>query len=155
MVTITRTLEIDAPVERVFSFMSNPNNLPEIWPSLVEVSNVNWKDDGSHSFDWTYKMAGIRFHGHADSIDVEKNKRVVSKNRSGIESKLEYLYEAVGNKTRFTMKSEYEIPGQLLSRLAEPLIRKINEHEADVLTQNLKARMELTQAPSPEVRASM
>ena len=32
--------------------------------SLVEVSRVEAKPDGAHSFDWTYKMAGLKFHGH-------------------------------------------------------------------------------------------
>lgn len=153
MATITRTIEINAPVERVYGFMTDPNNLPEIWPSMVEVSDVHRNDDGTHSFDWTYKMAGIPFHGHAEASEVEKNKRVVSKNEGGIPSTFEYLYEAVGGKTRFTMKVDYEIPGKALGKLAEPIVRKINEHEADTLTQNLKVRMEMSSAPSPDAHA--
>jgi hypothetical protein len=37
---------------------------------------------------------------------------------------------------------EYSIPGAAVGRLAEPVIHKMNEHEADTILANLKARME-------------
>ncbi len=155
MAKISRTVEIDAPVERVYAFMTDPNNMPEVWPSMVEVSNVQRRDDGSHSFDWVYKMAGIRFEGHADAQEVEKNRRVVSKNDSGIPSTFHYTYESVDGKTRLTMEAEYTIPNKVLNKLAEPIVRRINEHEADVLLQNVKARMELAEeAPAAEAHVS-
>lgn len=153
MTTITKTIEISVPVERVFNFLTDPNNLLEIWPSMVEVSNVQRKADGAHSFDWVYKMAGFRFHGHSDSTETVKNKRVFSKNTGGIPGTFEYLYESVGGKTRLTMKVEYAIPGQVLGKLAEPIVRRINEHEADLLLQNLKARMELAPEAARDAHA--
>ena len=144
MAKISRSIEIDAPVERVFSFMTDPNNMPEVWPSMVEVKNVERKDDGSHEFDWVYKMAGIRFEGHASASDVRKNERVVSKNASGIPSTFEYTYEKLGaGRSRLKIDCEYEIPGRLLSKLGEPFLKRINEHEAEVLLKNVKARMEM------------
>jgi uncharacterized membrane protein len=156
MAKISKTVEIAAPPERVFAFMTDPNNLPEIWPSMVEVSGVRSGADGSHSFDWVYKMAGVKIRGHADATVTEPRRRVHVENESGIPSTFEYLYEGSGNHTRFTMQVEYTIPGQVLGKLAEPIVRRINEHEADVLLQNLKARMELsagetTRAPGPSL----
>jgi hypothetical protein len=40
------------------------------------------------------------------------------------------------------------LPANLLTRLAAPFVRRINEHEADACVQNLKVRME-----TPEVVA--
>lgn len=142
MVMISRSIEIDAPVEQVFSFFTKPENLLEIWPSMVEVSNARSAPDGSHSFDWVYKMGGMRFRGHSDSIEVEKNKRVVSKNEKGIPSTFEYLYEKLGNRTRLTMNVDYSLPSQLLTKIADPVLRRINENESEVVLANLKARME-------------
>lgn len=145
MAKISRSIEIDAPVERVYAFMTDPNNMPEVWPSMVEVSNVQTKDDGSHEFDWVYKMAGARFHGHASASEVEKNRRVVSKNASGIPSTFEYTYESLGSgRSSLKIDCEYEIPGRLLSKLGEPFLKRINEHEAEVLLKNVKARMEMS-----------
>ncbi|MBC7172198.1 MAG: SRPBCC family protein [Polyangiaceae bacterium] len=152
MAKISRATEIDAPVEEVYAFMTNPENLPEIWPSMVEVSNVQRSDDGGHSFDWVYKMAGIRFEGHADTTEVEKNRRVVTKNATGIPSTFVYGYEGVGKKTRFKMEVDYTMPSKLLSKVADPFLRKLNEHEADAIISNLKARMELGEKAQPETQ---
>ncbi len=152
MPTISKTIEINVPVERVFGFLTNPSNLPEIWPSMIEVSNVQKHADGTYAFDWVYKMVGVRFHGHADASEVEKNKRVFSRNASGIPSTFEYLYESVGGKTRLTMNVAYTVPGPVLGKLAEPVVHRINERETDAFLRNLKTRMELA-APSPEAHA--
>jgi hypothetical protein len=41
-----------------------------------------------------------------------------------------------------TVSVDYSIPRAAVARLAEPIIHKMNEHEADTLPANLKARME-------------
>ena len=40
MVKLEKSIMIKAPVERVFSFMADPKNLPEVWPSMVEVKDI-------------------------------------------------------------------------------------------------------------------
>ncbi len=153
MAKISRTVEIDAPAERVYAFMTNPENIPEVWPSLLEATNVQLSEDGSHSFDFVYKMAGKKFDGHAETTEVEKNRRAVVNATGGIPSTLHYKYESLGsNKMRFTMETDYTLPSKLLSRLAEPFLRRINEHEADLVVHNLKARMELGDRAQPEAR---
>lgn len=147
MVQMKKMIEIDAPVARVFGFVSNPENLPEVWPSLLEVSNLQRRADGTHGYDWVYKMAGIRFTGHGELTEIEPNRMHVTRNEAGIPSTFRYTYEDLeGNRTRLTIEVEYSIPGQLLSKLAEPIVRRINEHEADALMSNLKARMEHEEA---------
>jgi len=144
MSKISKSIDVQAPVERVYEFMTKPDNLPSIWPSLVEVSKAELKPDGWHSFDWVYKMAGIRFTGHSETTEVEANRRYVSKNERGIPSTFEFLFDAKGNKTHVTINVDYTIPGKLLSRLAEPLVHRMNEREAETLLLNLKDHMEVT-----------
>jgi uncharacterized protein YndB with AHSA1/START domain len=152
MIKIQKNIVIKAPVERVFEFLTTPQNLPEIWPSLVEVTNVKHAPDGTHSFDWAYKMAGLRFRGHAHTIDVVRNQRVVVKNEKGIESVFRYTYSAAeGGGTKLTMDIEYAIPSSLLEKIAAPVIERLNDHEAGTLLQNLKTRLELD-AKQPPVK---
>lgn len=146
MAKISKSIDINAPVEQVYDYFTQPENLPTIWPSLVEVSKVQRSADGSHSFDWVYKMAGIRFSGHSQTTEVERNKRVISKNERGIPSTFEYLWEAKGNKTHVTFNVDYTIPGKILSKLAEPIVHRINEREAETLLLNLKDQLEMMQA---------
>jgi uncharacterized protein YndB with AHSA1/START domain len=40
MAKLQKTTTIKAPVEKVFAFMDDPNHMPEIWPSMVEVKDL-------------------------------------------------------------------------------------------------------------------
>lgn len=144
MISITKSVRINAPVEKVFEFLTNPNHLPEVWPSLVEVSKVTRQPGGAHSFDWVYKMAGMKFKGHSASTEVQKDKLAVVKNEGGIPSTFRWIYESKDNQTELTVEVKYQIPNTLLSKLAEPLIRRLNDRDADTLLHNLKERMEIS-----------
>jgi uncharacterized protein YndB with AHSA1/START domain len=142
MPTVHKTIEIHAPVGAVFSFLTDPVNLPGIWPSMVEVAKVERTPEGGHDFDWTYKMAGLRFHGHSHTIEVERNRRVVDRNEGGIPSTFRWTYEQVGGgDTRVTLDVDYGLP-RIFGALAAPMLRKMNEREAETLLANLKTRME-------------
>ncbi len=153
MARIRKTIVIDAPVANVFDYLTQPENMPEIWPSMVEVSNVERTADGKHSFDWVYKMAGMRFHGHTDVQSLEPKKRVLAKNTKGIPSTFDWKYSDRNGKTELSLEVEYELPESLLSKLARPFIEKLNEHDAETLLNNLKARMELGAAASEQLAA--
>jgi uncharacterized protein YndB with AHSA1/START domain len=133
---------IEAPPAKIFGWLTAPEHLLEIWPSMVEESNVQTKPDGAHSFDWTYKMAGVKFHGHCDTVEVERDRLILDRNKSGIPSTFRWTFEPHGSGTDVALEIEYEMPGQLLGRLAAPFLRGLNEREADALVHNLKERME-------------
>lgn len=143
MTNIRKSIRINAPVDRVYEFMSNPENLVEVWPNMIEVSNVQTKPDGGRSYDWVYKMAGMKFHGHADTIAVEKNKRSVVKNDRGIPSTFEWTFAGEDGGMLLSVAVEYAIPVPLGQKLAERLVSKMNERDAETLLENVKARVEL------------
>jgi uncharacterized membrane protein len=147
MAKIKKFVSINAPLDRVFEYATHPENLPEIWPSMIEVSNVQRKADGWHSFDWVYKMAGIHFSGHAETTEVELNKRVVTKNERGIPSTFYWTFAGENGGTRVTMEVDYTLPGKVLDKLAEPFLHRVNEREAETVLENLKARMEIGTQP--------
>jgi len=141
MATIKKSIKINAPVEKVFEY-SKPENLTEIWPSLVEVKNIKELPNGGHSFDWVYKMAGMRLNGSSKDIEVVPNERTVSLSTGGIESTITWEYQPVDDGTKFTSTIEYKVPIPLLGKLAESIIVKMNENEQDVVLANVKAMME-------------
>lgn len=142
MAKIEKSIYIEAAVEKVFAFMAEPSNLPQIWPSLMEVRNVQPLPNGGYTYDWTYKLAGVRVEGHAEWVEFVKNQRVVDRNESGIPSTFVWTYKGENNGTRVNLSVDYTLSGAVLSRVAEPIVHKMNEHEADVVLANLKARME-------------
>jgi uncharacterized membrane protein len=142
MTAIKKTILINAPINKVFDFVSNPNNLPVIWPSMVEVRDVQPSPVGGFNFSWTYKMAGMRFEGASETVENVPNRREVTKSKKGIENTFIWTYELEAGMTRVTVETEYTVPILLLGKLAEAFIVKQNEHEAEMILANLKVRME-------------
>ena len=144
MVKITRSIHINAPVEKVFAYMHDPRNMPEFWPSMVEVKDVKETPEGvGATFSWAYKMAGMRFEGSSETTEYIPNRRTVTRSTKGIQSTFVWTYDAEAGGTKVTSEAEYAVPIPLLGKLAEPFILKQNEHEAEAMLANLKARMEL------------
>ena len=142
MEKIEKTIIIDAPVEKVFGYWAEPTNRPEVWPSLVEVEDVQPLPNGGASYRWVYKMAGVRLQGTSETIEYVANQRIVDKSMGGIESTLAWTFQPEGGGTKVTAGIEYTVPVPVLGKLAERMIIKQNEREAEVILANLKARME-------------
>jgi uncharacterized membrane protein len=136
------TLTINAPVDKVFGYVNEPTNLPEIWPSMVEVKDVQRLPNGGTSFRWVYKMAGMRFEGTTEDTEYVPNQRVVSKSTGGIESTFIWTFQPEDGGTKLTVEVEYTVPIPLLGKVAEASIVRQNERELDLVQANLKARME-------------
>ena len=136
------TIFIDAPVEQVFSYIIMPTNLPEIWPSLVEVKDVQTLPNGGTRFMFAYKMAGMRLEGSSEDTDVVPNQHVIGTTKGGIDSTTTWKTEAEGTGTKVTFIAEYSVPIPLLGKMAEKFNVKVNEKEVETLLANLKARME-------------
>jgi uncharacterized protein YndB with AHSA1/START domain len=141
MATIKKSININAPVEKVFEDLT-PEHLPEVWPSLVEVNNIQELPNGGFSWDWVYKMAGMRFTGSSEHTEVVPNERTVTLSTGGIDSTITWEYQPVDGGTKFTTTVEYKVPIPLLGKLAESIIVKMNENESNVLLANVKAMME-------------
>jgi uncharacterized membrane protein len=140
--TIERSIVIEAPVKEVFSYLDEPGHLPEIWPSMVEIKEVEPLPTGGHRFHWVYKMAGMRFEGDAETVVFEPDRHIVRKSTGHFPSTFDYTFTPENGRTKLEVKADYEAPESLLGKFAEPFIRKLNEREADTFLGNLKDRME-------------
>jgi uncharacterized membrane protein len=138
-----KTITIHAPAEKIFGYITKPTDLPEIWPSMVDVRNVKQLPNGGNQFHWVYKMAGMRFEGDSADIEYVANQRVVSQTKGGIESTVTWDFLKKNGDTQVKFIADYRVPVPLLGKLAEAFIVKQNEHEADVILANLKDRMEV------------
>ncbi len=142
MATIRRSITIGAPVDRVFDYVTDPTHLPEVWPNLVEVTNVAPHPDGGFGFDWTYRMAGVKVKGHSEDVEFARNQRVVSRSQSGIPNTFRWSYAGHDGATDLTLEVDYQAPASLFGRLLRPLLDRVNERDATNLLRNLKAHFE-------------
>jgi uncharacterized membrane protein len=141
MAKITKSITINAPIEKVFGYVSDSRNLPEIWPSLQSIKNFKRLPDDKTTDSWIYKMGGIRLNGTTTTHYVE-NVEIISKTEGGVKSIQIWTFKPVTGGTNVTVDVEYTIPIPVLGKLAEKIIVMLNEHEGDVVMANLKSRME-------------
>lgn len=140
MAKVEKEVTINAPLEKIFSYVSEPSNLPEFWPSLMEIKDVQSLPNGGYSAQWVYKMAGMRFEGTGEYTKVAPNQYFVIETKGGIGSIITWTFRSRKNRTRVTLTIEYKVPIPLLGKLAEAIIVKMNEQEGDLVMANLQAR---------------
>lgn len=136
------SITINAPVEKIFNYITDQTHLPEIWPSLVEITDIKPLPNGGTTNRWTYKMAGIRLSGTSEDTEYVANQRLVSKTKGGVDSIQTWTFQPEGGGTRVTFGVEYTLPVPVLGKLAEAIILKMNEREGKTILENLKVIME-------------
>ena len=141
MERIHKRIEIKAPVDKVFSYLDDPKNSTEWINNMIEVNDVTGSGVGKH-FNWIWNMAGIKFKGESTYTEDTPNKRIVFKSKGGIDATWDYKFESQKNVTILDLDIEYSIPVPVLGKLAEKLILKHNERDAEMALGNLKDRLE-------------
>jgi uncharacterized membrane protein len=133
---------INRPVEEVFAFVSNYENLPT-WSSLS--SEVKKTSEGPIGVGTTHrtvvKFLGRRLEGEAEVTEYEPNRIYASKSKSGpFPVKNRLTFERVAGGTRVSLMTEGE-PGGFF-KLAEPLLVSMLKRQFDGDFANLKDLME-------------
>ncbi len=140
MAKVDKEVWIEAPLEKIFDYISYPSNMPEFWPSLMEITDVQSLPNGGYSTRWVYKMLGLRFEGKAEYTRIALNEFFVIETKGGIKSTIVWTFRSREDKTRVTFTVTYKVPIPLLGKLAEAIITKMNDSEADLIMANLKTR---------------
>jgi uncharacterized protein YndB with AHSA1/START domain len=143
MARIQRSIEIKAPVDKVFAYIDNPKNEPDWLPNMIEVKNVTGSGVGTH-YEWSWKIGEMRFHGESTRIEDVPEKRIVvkSKGKHGTESKWIYNLRNKGDATVFDLEIEYMLPTRVLGKPVENVIMELNKRETDLGLMNIKKRLE-------------
>jgi carbon monoxide dehydrogenase subunit G len=141
MASITKSVFIAAPVEKVFAFMDEPMNTVGMMVGMIDVRNIKDKN-GSKSFDWTYKMGGMKFDGSSETIERIPNQKLTMAGKGGIESTFVWTFAPENGGTRATVHIDYKVPIPVLGKLAEGVITRQNEKDTETMMTNLKAKVE-------------
>jgi hypothetical protein len=116
--------------------------------SFASVKHITPAPKGGFNFEWVYKMIGTKIEGASETVEYVLNERTVTKGIKGIESKFIWLYKPLNKATKLTVEIEYKVPIPVLGKLAEAVVLKQNEQEAEILLANLKNRLEM-ETPIP------
>ncbi len=141
MVGVSDTIHVDAPPRHVFEYLDDPHNHVEITPSLVDVANIEPLENGGKRADFVYSIAGVKLEGELVETVHEPDERMTFELRGGLPGEIDIGLEPAGEGTRVTYAAEYEIPGRVLSRVAEPFVRQYNKRELRTVLENLQTRL--------------
>jgi len=151
MTTISTNIQIQAPVDQVFEFYTNPDNIKESWPRDIvkESENVS----GQKSEEGSEMKVEGEYMGKKDEMILEvaqkeQNKRLVTKQTQGPFQSWESIQEFQSNgnnSTKVNHTINYELPttGKIANFLtgsqAEDKIRQGIEQAAQTVKQRLES----------------
>lgn len=143
MARIHKSIEIKAPVNKVFAYIDNPKNTPDWLPSMIEVKNVTGSGVGTH-YEWSWKIGDMKFIGESTNIEYIPEKRMVvrSKGRYGVVSKWIYNLKNEADTTVLDLEFEHIAPNRALGKSVEKVFMKRNKREIDMGLMNIKKRLE-------------
>ena len=150
MTKVEYQTQINAPVQRVYEYYTNPNNIQEAWPRDIvkESENVSGKksEEGSEM-----RVKG-QYMGKEEMrlqvVDKEENRRLVTKQIQGPFKRWDSLQEFHGNGSDTTQVKhtiDFELPttGKIANMLsgsqADNKIREALEQAAQTVKQKLES----------------
>jgi len=118
---VKESIEIDAPVERVWDLIMDPNRLGEWVSTHVSVDNVpaGGLEQGS-TFDQRMKLAGKGFDvtWTVTACDAPKRAEWRGEGPAGSSASVSYELSEANGGTRFDYVNGFELPGGALGRVA-------------------------------------
>jgi uncharacterized membrane protein len=135
------SIHVDASIDDVFDYIADPSNMPEWVPNMVEVSNVRGEGKGS-TFEWIYKMVGLRMAGNTEITEFEENKLVEHHSSGAIKSTWRHELDRHSGQTRVKLSIDYEVPSRVGKKIAEKILLRQHQREMKVGLNALKEIVE-------------
>ncbi len=141
VIDIQKTINIEAPVDRVFTYWSHPENFPDFMSHVLEVRRI-----GDGLYRWTVGgPAGLRVQWDAGITDLDFNKRLAWKSLPGAvvgQAGVTQFSSNPDSSTRIDVKMSYNPPAGALGHAIAELFGVDPKHEMDDDLMRLKSFIE-------------
>ena len=152
MANIQYETDINAPVEKVYEYYTNPDNIKEAWPR--DIVKESESVSGSKSEEGSEMKVKGQYMGKEEEMRLEvaqkeQNRRLVTRQTEGPFKKWDSIQEFEGreggNSTHIRHSIDYELPttGKIANMLsgsqADNKIRKGLEQAAQTVKQKLES----------------
>ncbi len=123
---IENSIEIEAPIEKVFAFYVDPRNLEKTVPEDVEMK-VEMTSEGPIGVGSTWRLYGVlagrKLETESESIEFEENRRAKSRQTKGDMKRydINQVFEATDAGTKVSTTLDYELPYSVLGKLLDKL----------------------------------
>lgn len=152
MPAVSETIDINAPIEKVFRWVAHmPDRMPQWWRPMELHQRVTPEPTALGSVSrYVYNMVGIRIKGEHQVTEYAENERLQVQTRSGINASFLFTFQAVtGFRTRVTLRAEYQLPGAIIGKLiSRAALEQRNMEDARGALKTLKTMVESEVATS-------
>ncbi len=143
MATLTRSITINAPVEKVFDLALD---VGKFWPCSPEVAlrDVELMPDGvgTKASIWTHGL-GVHFEGRIEYTEVVRPERIVAQVVFGPEKPVwVFTFESVDAGTKMTGQGEWHMKAPAVGKTLEAWMAKSHEGFLETLLANFKTMVE-------------
>lgn len=144
MPKISKKIIINSPVDKVFQFVTTPDNWTRYVTSLTNVRDISSpRVEPGTTFSWEYRMLGITFAGKGRVLENVKNSRFGMKMEGGFPIQENYTFTPLNGGTDLTVEISYDIPGKIMSTISKSsVVEKLNQKEADSVLEKIKTMCE-------------
>jgi uncharacterized protein YndB with AHSA1/START domain len=143
MVEVETSVLVNQPIEKVFEFVTTPENDAQWYIGIESRDHTPGEPAGVGSTS----QSDIRFLGVTMTVEWEvigydpPNKIEVKTSKGPVAVEAEYTFEAVGaGQTKVTVEGEADVGG--IFKLAEPIVERMAQRQWEASFENLKDVLE-------------
>ena len=154
MAEIHKSVTVDAPAEKVFDLLDDPNAIPSYTPNVERVEDVRQTEQRvGDTFRVIYKAAGMTFEETFMITEHQRPTQLASSFENGMKGTFVYQLSPQGEQTTLTVDVHYELPGGPIGKAVDALLlertnEKTIEKQLDNLRQTLQGSISTAQ-PQP------
>ncbi len=150
MAEIHKTATIDAPAEKLFEIVDNPENFPGYVPNVSQVVDVR-RSEGrvGDTFRVIYKVLGITFDEKFTTTEYQRPNRITATFAGGMSGTFRWGFEPLAAQTKVNVDIEYRLAGGAVGKAVDALlVERANEKSIEEMLQNLRRMVVQAGAPS-------
>lgn len=138
---ISKSTLIQAPIERIFDLLIDPNHLNQVNPDIT-ITSYAPSEMGGYDVEWDYKFGAMTLSGSSRVVKCERPTQLIMDTSGGVPSHWVWTLEADHDSTHLTLSLDYSVPKQL--QFLGKLVEKQNERSVEMQITNLKRLAEET-----------
>jgi uncharacterized membrane protein len=140
MAHIHKRATIDAPIEKVFDFVDDPDRIPTYAPNVERVVDVvRTEKRVGDSFRVIYKVLGVTFDEKFTVTAYERPNRVENSVGGGMTGTFNWNFEPQGNQTQVNVNVQYSLAGGPIGRAIDAvMLERTNEKTMEQMLQNIQ-----------------
>ena len=144
MAKLTRSIEIAAPVEKVFDYAKDVGKLWTSWPEEVAARDVELTPDGVGSSARLFgHFLAIHMEGTVEYTEVLPHERIVADVHFFVENpRWVFTFEPVKGGTKFTAEGQWHARVPAVGERHDQMMVKSHEKELESMLATMKSRVE-------------